>query len=113
MSPNALLSAQPCGELLDDATVVHVPRFAVLDEANSQALEAQLDALVRRRGRCKLLLDMRRVDYLTSTTLNLLAGLHDRLHRLGGRLLVRAVKPQVYELFEITRLNSLLDVQKS
>jgi anti-sigma B factor antagonist len=81
-----------------------------LHEPQNLLLSEQLDEIAQDVGAGNLLLDLANVKYITSTTLTLLTGLNRKLQTMGGTLSVRGVSPQVYEIFEITRLNMLLDV---
>jgi anti-sigma B factor antagonist len=56
-------------------------------------------------------MDLGNVTYLNSSALGLLLRLHKRLRDRGGRLVVSNLAPQVYEVFEVTRLNTLLDIR--
>jgi anti-anti-sigma factor len=51
------------------------------------------------------------VTYLNSSALGLLLQLHKRLRARGGRLVVSNLAPQMYEVFEVTRLHTLLDIR--
>jgi len=112
MSTNAQPRRHPAHGAPENRTIIHVARTPVLDEANGRKFADELEYLAERRGRCKLLLDMGRVEYLTSTTLNALAQVHQRLRQQGGRLMVRQVRPHLFELFQATRLDAVLDVRK-
>jgi anti-anti-sigma factor len=58
-----------------------------------------------------LLLDLGNVEYLTSTTLGWLVGLHTRLRSAGRHLALSRPQPQVREVIEATCLDRLLDVR--
>jgi anti-anti-sigma factor len=55
--------------------------------------------------------DLARVTYLTSAALEEFLALHRRVRACGGQLTVENVTPQVYEVFEITRLTTLFRVR--
>ena len=83
----------------------------VLDEQNTPLVGEQLLALVGRLRPDGLLVDFGNVAYLTTTALGLLLRLRKALHAWGGRLTLRHVNPQLYEVFEVTKLNTLFDIQ--
>jgi anti-anti-sigma factor len=58
-----------------------------------------------------LLLDLGNVEYLTSTTLGWLVGLHTRLRSAGRHLALSHPQPQVRGVIEATCLDKLLDVR--
>jgi len=112
MSP----SSQPCGvQALDlgDRTVV---RFAgpqvALDETNTGVVGEPLLALVGGLKAGRLELDFGNVTYLNSTALGLLLRLRKALHARGGRLTLCHLAPQVYEVFEVTKLHTLFDIRR-
>ncbi len=61
-------------------------------------------------GACHLLLDFTHVEYLNSMELGTLITLHKRVKAVGGRLTLFNLKPQVYEVFTVTRLQTLLGI---
>jgi anti-anti-sigma factor len=81
------------------------------DEDHARGLAAELFELVRARGERRLCLDLAEVTYLSSGMLGGLIVLDRKLQDIGGHLSVRNVHPQVYELFVMTRLIDILDVQ--
>jgi anti-anti-sigma factor len=61
-------------------------------------------------GACHLLLDFSNVEYLGSLELGTLLALHKRLRATGGRLTLFNLSPLVYEVFTVTRLQTLLGI---
>jgi anti-anti-sigma factor len=109
------LSSDPCGVQtcdLGDATLI---RFTgsqvVLDEDNIALLGERLLALAGRLRPARLLVDFGNVSYLTSTALGLLLRLRQELSGWGGRLTLCHLHPRLYEVFEVTRLHTLFDIQ--
>ena len=94
-----------------DSTLIRfTASHVVLDEQSTPLVGQQLLALVGRRKPRRLLVDFGNVCYLTSTALSLLLGLRKALGAWGGRLALRHVSPQVYEVFEVTKLHTLFDI---
>ena len=58
----------------------------------------------------KLVLDFSRVHYLSSEALNRLIELKERIASAGGALRLCGLRPQLAEIFEITRLNRQFDI---
>ena len=107
-------SSDPCGMQVDDLGDSTLVRFTTpqlaLDEQNTPVVGERLLALVGRRRPRRLLVDFGNVSYLTSTALALLLRLRKELHAWGGRLALRHVSPQLYEVFEVTKLHTLFDI---
>ena len=107
--------SHPCGVQatdLDDLTVLRFtgPR-AVLDEQTTRIAEEHLLALVEGLKGGRLEMDFGNVAYLSSRGLGLLVLLHKRLRARGRRLILCNLAPQVFEVFEVTKLHTLLDIR--
>jgi anti-sigma B factor antagonist len=99
-------------EHVGDITVARFTDQKILDEQTVQAIREQLFGLVAELGRCKLLLDFGSVESLSSLILGGLAALNKQVNATGGRLVLCNIDPQIYEIFEITKLNKLFDVRR-
>jgi anti-anti-sigma factor len=99
---------------LGDATVIRFTASRVaLDEQSTPLVGEHLLALVGRRRPRRLLVDFGNVTYLTTTALGLLLRLRKAQDAWGGRLALRHVSPQLYEVFEVTKLHTLFDIQST
>ena len=90
-----------------DVTVVHFVDRKILDEANIQELGQELFGLVESDGREKLLLNFTSVDFLSSAALGKLITLDKKVK--ANKLC--NIRPEIYEVFAITRLNKLFDIR--
>ena len=73
-------------------------------------LAEELEGLTDGLGECHLLLDFTNVEYITSAELGTLVGLHKRVKAGGGRLTLFNLIPRVFEVFTVTRLETLLEI---
>jgi anti-anti-sigma factor len=92
-----------------DRAIVHIPgnQFGSLaGESADRALLQLVDGIVQ----SQVALNFHQVDFLNSLGLTLLLTLHKRLVASGRRFAVLNLQPQVYEVLDVTRLNSVLDV---
>ena len=111
------MSAQPRRRRLEvedigDVTVVNFVDRKILDEQNIQIIGEQLFSLVDELGRRKVLLNFGNVEFLSSAALGKLITLNRKLQSAGGKLILCNIDPQIYEVFEITRLNKLFTIHK-
>ena len=111
------MSSQPRRRRLEvedigDVTVINFVDRKILDEQNIQVIGEQLFGLVDQDGRRKLLLNFGNVEYLSSAALGKLITLNKKLQAVGGRLILCNIDPQIYEVFEITKLNKLFTIHK-
>src|SRR3954454_18822436 len=115
---NQAMSQQPAKrrrlevEDIGDVTVVNFVDRKILDEQNIQIIGEQLFSLVDEVGRRKLLLNFGNVEYLSSAALGKLITLNKKLQSVGGRLILCNIDPQIYEVFEITKLDRFFNIQK-
>jgi anti-sigma B factor antagonist len=94
-------------------TVVTFLDRKILDAANIQELGDELFALVEKDGHKKVLLDFGGVDFLSSAALNKLIVLEKRSKTAAGLVKLCNLKPEIQEVFVITRLNQLFDIRDS
>ncbi len=62
------------------------------------------------RDKPKLLLDFANVDHLSSAALGMLININNRIKQRNGQLRLANIKPQILEVFQITRLNKLFRI---
>ncbi|MCE9605398.1 MAG: STAS domain-containing protein [Planctomycetia bacterium] len=94
-----------------DVTVVRFVDRKILDVTNIHELGKELFALVEEQNKKKLLLNFTTVEFLSSETLGELIKLEKKVKQHTGRLLLSNIKPEIYEVFAITRLNKLFDIR--
>lgn len=99
-------------EDLGDITLISFTDKKILDEQNIQLIGEQLFSLVDELGRRKLLLNFSNVEYLSSAALGKFITLNKKVKAVEGKLILCAIDPQIYEVFEITRLDKLFNIQK-
>ena len=85
----------------------------ILDEANIQAITDELLALVANEPKPKLLISFANVDHLSSAALGALITIHNKMKGLSGQLRLADIDPQIYEVFEITKLNKLFQIHET
>ena len=93
-----------------DVRVVEFTNSKILDEANIAAIQETLNALIDEEQFPKLLLDFSTVDHLSSAALGMLINANNRIKQKNGQLRLSNIKPQIYEVFVITKLNKLFRI---
>jgi len=94
-----------------DVTVVRFRDQKILDDLNIQELGQELFQLVETENRTKLLLSFSGVDFLSSSALGKLITLDKKVKANAGVLKLCQIRPEIYEVFAITRLNRLFDIK--
>jgi anti-sigma B factor antagonist len=100
--------ASPKVERNGNVTVITFTPHAIRDVENVIARE--LLGLTGETGERHLLLDFTNVEYMNSMELGTLVTLHKQIEAGGGRLTLFNLSAQVFELFTVTRLHTLLGI---
>jgi len=96
-----------------DIRIVEFTNNKILDEANIAEIGQTLNSLVDERDYPKLLLDFATVDHLSSAALGMLININNRIKQKNGQLRLANIKPQILEVFVITKLNKLFRILAS
>jgi anti-sigma B factor antagonist len=108
--------SQPRGQRIEvedvgDIAVVQFVDKKILDEQNIQMIGDDLFRLVDELGRRKVLLNFSKVEFMSSAALGKLIRLHQRLHSIGGKLILCGISKSILEIFEITKLDKMLTIK--
>jgi anti-sigma B factor antagonist len=95
-----------------DVTVVRFRDRKIIEDINIQELGQELFQLVEEERREKLLLNFLSVDFLSSAALGKLITLDKKMKAAGGTLKLSNIRPEIYEVFTITKLNRLFDIKE-
>jgi anti-sigma B factor antagonist len=94
-----------------DVTVVRFVDRKILDELNIQELGQELFQLVEEDNKTRLLLNFQQVEFLSSAALGKLITLDKKVKAHGGKMKFSNIRPEIYEVFAITKLNKLFDIK--
>jgi anti-sigma B factor antagonist len=75
-----------------------------------QAFNEVASALQSQSATKNVVLDLSRLQYLSSSALNRLIDLRDEIVAAGGKLRLCGLRPDVAEIFHITRLDQQFDI---
>jgi anti-sigma B factor antagonist len=95
---------------LKDVSVVEFTNNKILDEANIEEIKTTLFGLIDAKSTPKLLLDFGNVDHMSSAALGTLINVSNRVKEKNGQLRLANIKPQIFEVFVITKLNKLFRI---
>ncbi|HEX3657858.1 MAG TPA: STAS domain-containing protein [Pirellulales bacterium] len=96
---------------MGDVTVVRFVDRRILDESNIHEMGQEMFQLVEEEKRQKLLLNFTSVEFLSSAALGKLITLDKKVKAHGGTLRLSNIRPEIYEVFAITKLNKLFDIR--
>lgn len=94
-----------------DVTVVRFRDHRIVDDISILELGQELFQLVDVDKREKILLNFSAVEFLGSATLGKLITLEKRVRAAGGKLKLSNIRPAIYEVFQITKLNRVFDIR--
>ncbi len=85
----------------------------IIEELMINQIGERLGELIETEDGRRILLDFDKVEHLSSAALGMLITLNKKLSERNGRLVLVNIRPQIYEVFKITRLNKLFNIQKN
>jgi anti-sigma B factor antagonist len=97
-------------EEIGDITIAKFIDRKILDENNIQVIGNQLFGLVDEERRTKIILDFSNVEYLSSAALGKLITMEKKVKAAKGKLRLCCIRPEIYEVFAITKLNRLFKI---
>lgn len=93
-----------------DVFMVEFEDRKILDELSITQIGEQLSELVASNSGIRLLLNFKNVEHLSSAALGMLITLEKQVKEERGRLKLSNIRPQIFEVFKITRLNRLFEI---
>jgi anti-anti-sigma factor len=73
-------------------------------------MKSEVKDFTHEPAQCHLRLDFSKVEYVNSNDLHVLFNLYKRMQSFGGQLILCNLNEQVYEVFVVTRLHSLVTI---
>jgi anti-sigma B factor antagonist len=83
----------------------------ILDEANIQQIGEEIKQLIERESKPRLVINFQDVDHLSSAALGTLITINKQIRSVGGQLRLCNIDQQIYQVFVITKLNKLFEIQ--
>lgn len=99
-------------ENVGEATVVRLSG-KILDPTYIETVSGRLLELAQGGSCPKIVLDFAGVSHMSSSALGMLTTLHQAVRESGGQLRLCRIQAPIVKIFEITRLNEVLDLRDS
>jgi len=96
-----------------DITIAELLDEEILEESTIEDIAESLFSLVTDHPGIKLVLSFAQVKHLSSSALGTLIRLNKRIEESQGLLKLCSIKPNLYEIFVITKLNRLFDIYET
>lgn len=91
--------------------IVEFTDTKILDEANISEIGESLKGMIAEGPNPKILIDFANVDHLSSAALGMLINANNLVKQANGQLRLANIKPQIREVFVITKLDKLFKIR--
>lgn len=95
----------------DVTRVVFLDRI-ITKEQDIQMIGEELFSLVDEQGKKKIILDFANLEYLATDAFGKLITLQKKVSAADGKLVLCNISKDIYEIFEIVKLNKILTIVK-
>ena len=82
----------------------------IVDEEQIREIKKSMEPVIEKNQAGKLILNFSNVNFMTSALLGLLVRIHKNVCDLNGRLQLSNLDPNLYRIFEITKLTQVFDI---
>ena len=100
-------------ETITGVTIVSIVDNDLLAEEVIQEVAEQLFRVVEEQGETRLVVSFRDVRYMSSAMVGQLVKLHKKVVKANGRMILCGFSPTLREVFRISHLDRLLDIQEN
>ena len=94
-------------QTIDDVTVATIQDSSVIDPQHIEELRSTLFRLIEKEDRRRLVLDMAKVQHLSSAALGVLIPLRQAYAKAKGTMILVGVTDSIMKLFRLTKLDKL------
>ena len=94
-----------------DVLILEIQEPRISEGLILEALSRELEAVLRGREYNKVLIDLQRVELMSSGMVGILVSFYRELAERNGHFVLCGVRPPVQKVFEITRLDQLFRIE--
>ena len=91
-------------------SVVELLDKKMLDEACIAQIGEELSGMIAEADSIGLVMDFTNVEHMSSSALGMLITVHKRVQEKNGQLLLCGIRPSIFEVFKITRLDEIFQI---
>lgn len=95
----------------NDVTIATLADQKILDELSISQIGQKLNGLAAEADPPKLVINFENVTHMSSSALGMLITLHKRVREAHGELRLCNIQPTITEVFKITRLDEIFEIQ--
>jgi anti-anti-sigma factor len=100
-------------QTIKQATIVTFEDSSLVDTLHIDQISKELYDLVDKQDRRKLVLDLEKVVYLSSSALRVFLALREKLGRKDGQLILCGISKDIMKMFKVTSLHKLFKFAKT
>jgi len=95
---------------IDGINLLYLSGF--LDAHTAPALESKISEIIK-YGKNKIIVNFKDLDYISSAGLGVFMAFIEELRQSGGDIKMAAMKPKVYNIFDLLGFPMLFDIEKT
>ena len=99
-------------QVYQNIVLIKIDKDRLLEMKDINAVSAAILKQIDMHPKISLVLDLSAVTNMSSAMLGKLVAIHKSVKTGRGRLAVCDVKPQIFELFKMTKLHKLFDIRE-
>lgn len=84
----------------------------LLDEARIEQVETEVLTAIDASSEGRVIMDFAKVQFMSSSMLGKLVKIHKKCQGYKAKLKLCSITPEIAEVFKITRLDKLFDIEK-
>jgi stage II sporulation protein AA (anti-sigma F factor antagonist) len=100
-------------ELTAKEQVLIIRLVGELDHHTAEKLRHQVEEKIESNGIRHILLNLEDLSFMDSSGLGVILGRYKQITQLGGKMIVCAISPSIYRLFELSGMFKILQVVDS
>ena len=108
-------SGSQCSDLLSteerSGVLLLTVTVSQIDDRNADRLGREMDRVTAGRPQPQVVLDLNRVEYLSSAALGVFIAYRQKLDREGGKLRLCGLQPNIAQVFRLTKLDRAFDIR--
>jgi stage II sporulation protein AA (anti-sigma F factor antagonist) len=84
-----------------------------LDHHTAADLRQQVERIIEKDGVRHILLNLEDLSFMDSSGLGVILGRYKQITQLGGKMIICAISPTIYRLFELSGMFKILKIVES
>jgi stage II sporulation protein AA (anti-sigma F factor antagonist) len=100
-------------ELTAKEQVLIIRLVGELDHHTAEKLRYQVEEKIESNGIRHILLNLEDLSFMDSSGLGVILGRYKQITQLGGKMIVCAISPSIYRLFELSGMFKILQIVDS